>query len=274
MSKIDNLKRPEITKNCIKCNSPFTTTNHTKKYCSDQCRAGAVCVTCGINFIKRKGTTGSYCSKNCWYKYYDQVGIKTKECPVCKKQFHGTNITCSKECGFARVRSKTERAKECKYCKKPLNNSRRPKQIYCDRHCSARDRKYVNGMPRCSIGDKRLHGNGYVKLKISEGNGKSDWVLEHRYVIEQSIGRKLTTKEYVHHKDGDRTNNNLDNLELWHTPTKKTKKDPCGQRTKDLLASFKKELVTVKDLDEALIEQITNLAAKKLFRLEIDKINS
>ena len=51
--------------------------------------------------------------------------------------------------------------------------------------------------------------SGYRRIWI---NGES--CLEHRYVLEQSIGRKLSSKEVVHHRDGNKLNNELSNLEL------------------------------------------------------------
>lgn len=44
--------------------------------------------------------------------------------------------------------------------------------------------------------------------------GKSKQVLEHRYIMEQHLGRKLQTSEHVHHKDHDGLNNNIENLEV------------------------------------------------------------
>lgn len=37
---------------------------------------------------------------------------------------------------------------------------------------------------------------------------------EHRYVIEKSLGRPLRSDEIVHHKDGNKRNNSLENLEI------------------------------------------------------------
>lgn len=43
---------------------------------------------------------------------------------------------------------------------------------------------------------------------------KNDYVLLHRVVVENHLGRLLTPDEVVHHKDGDKFNNSIDNLEV------------------------------------------------------------
>lgn len=50
--------------------------------------------------------------------------------------------------------------------------------------------------------------------KASRANG---CILQHRVVAAQIIGRELTEEEVVHHKDGDKTNNKLDNLMVFKT---------------------------------------------------------
>ena len=39
-------------------------------------------------------------------------------------------------------------------------------------------------------------------------------VREHRWIMEQHLGRKLETWEHVHHIDGNHLNNSLSNLEV------------------------------------------------------------
>lgn len=43
-------------------------------------------------------------------------------------------------------------------------------------------------------------------------NGKQ--VREHRFVMEQHIGRKLESWEHVHHIDGNHLNNDINNLQV------------------------------------------------------------
>jgi transposase-like protein len=53
------------------------------------------------------------------------------------------------------------------------------------------------------------NGDGYIRIKV---NGK--WVLEHRHLMEQHQGRKLELFEDVHHINGDRADNRIENLQI------------------------------------------------------------
>ena len=56
--------------------------------------------------------------------------------------------------------------------------------------------------------------------------------MQHRLVMEQVVGRALLPSERVHHKNGDRTDNRPENLELW-VGAERSKKDPHGVRLED-----------------------------------------
>ena len=54
----------------------------------------------------------------------------------------------------------------------------------------------------------------YIYLPNHELATKSGKVYMHRYIMAKHLGRHLTSNEAVHHIDEDRTNNDLNNLEL------------------------------------------------------------
>lgn len=71
--------------------------------------------------------------------------------------------------------------------------------------------------------------NGYVYILVGTSGGRPVYREEHRLVMEALIGRELDDSETVHHKNGIRSDNSPDNLELWAS------NHPAGQRVSDLL---------------------------------------
>ena len=65
-------------------------------------------------------------------------------------------------------------------------------------------------------GGRQKHGDGYIQLYKPRhfSSDKRGRVLEHRYVMELSLGRKLTKNEEVHHINGNKLDNRIENLQV------------------------------------------------------------
>ena len=85
------------------------------------------------------------------------------------------------------------------------NNAKR----FCSRAC--RNAGMVGAAAGHWSGGRQSQVNGYVRVQV----GRNVRKLEHRYVMEQHLGRPLKRSEFVHHKNGDRKDNRIENLELW-----------------------------------------------------------
>lgn len=80
----------------------------------------------------------------------------------------------------------------------------------CYRDLPISDFNMRHGTPsiNCKVCGKRL----YTQRKRFRKIGKC--VIKHRAVMEIELGRKLESIEFVHHCDGNRSNNNINNLFL------------------------------------------------------------
>jgi len=76
------------------------------------------------------------------------------------------------------------------------------------------------------------HGYRWVPVPPEDRwlSGGESPLPEHRLVLARALGRPLRRNENVHHRNGDRTDNRLENLELW------VRSQPNGQRVADKVA--------------------------------------
>lgn len=147
-----------------------------------------VCETCLSNFIVTRHRI-KFCSHKCQAKWAIKIADKFKN----PKKKTGKNIfccVCDKEFYVPKYRLK-------KKCTK-----------YCSRSCLAKFhlKKYIKIFGFKSL-NKPLH-----KYKTITVNGNQ--IREHRYVMEQHLGRKLERWEHVHHINDDSQDNRIENLKL------------------------------------------------------------
>ena len=81
-------------------------------------------------------------------------------------------------------------------------------------------------------GGRHISHSGYVN--IYEPNHPNTttkgYIQEHRFVMSKYLGRPLKKGENVHHINGVRYDNRIENLELWTT------QQPSGQRVEDKIS--------------------------------------
>ncbi|MHB8727564.1 MAG: HNH endonuclease signature motif containing protein [Sulfuricaulis sp.] len=143
--------------------------------------------------------------------------MPTINCAICGTSFHRapsrilvSGNFCSDSCRDRFANRKVKVA--CGFCGRSLLRSPSKaarKHVFCDKTCHLRYKS------------KGCVCNGYRLITVS---GKQ--VLEHRWIVEQHLGRKLIASENVHHINGNKLDNRLSNLtvmsrrdhSIHHTP--------------------------------------------------------
>lgn len=86
-------------------------------------------------------------------------------------------------------------------------------------------------------GERVLATSGYYLIYVGKEHNLADvrgYAYEHRVIGQIKIGRKLRNREQIHHKDHNKLNNDIDNLEVgtpkihrfWHRKSESGKRKP------------------------------------------------
>ena len=148
----------------------------------------------------------------------------TRNCKICGKEFktypsdikNGGGICCSRKCGFISMSGRRVKRinTKCQYCHKEFETTQWNLDYgwskYCSRICSGKSKVGEFNPAYKSVHEPLTMRNGYIKVWVTYGK----YELEHRIVMETHLGRKLGRFETVHHINGDKKDNRIENLEL------------------------------------------------------------
>lgn len=158
---------------------------------------------------------------------------RTVICEFCKVEFTTecrNKIFCSKKCQYSlrniRIRkinlektgNKYKYDKRiCEYCKKEFYPTGSKVKL-CSRKCASNARKKYFSIPQCLENPlRKIDKNiGYVRIycPMHPKANTRGYVYEHRVIMESVIGRYLIGDEVVHHINGIRWDNRIENLKI------------------------------------------------------------
>jgi hypothetical protein len=185
-----------------------------------------------------------------WYypKGKRQRGFQ-RECQRCGIEFR-TRIDvpyCSTRCALDSKEPLSKEPVSCSACGTPFVK-KNWHQHMCSRKCMGETRR-GSDHPKWGGGRIKDARSGYISV-LAAADDPIGWpmrrtthnyVFEHRLLMARHLGRSLTRQESVHHINGVKDDNRLENLELW------SKSHPEGQNVEDKVAWAKQILAQYGD---------------------------
>lgn len=162
----------------------------------------------------------------------------------CHRMYGRDPLYCSRQCtGLSRrIETEANQLFNCLECGKEVPRRQYERatgytkyysqQKFCSQQCKAANQRTV-ALERFNRGEYKRHikRHGYVWISVpSLVTGKKHAIMEHRWVMSQHLRRALFPEETVHHINGNRQDNRLENLELF------TSRHGTGQRITDQIA--------------------------------------
>lgn len=237
---------------CKHCGRVFEQSYTPAPFCSRAChyqhrrrRREIVCGGCGVRFAIPDSQVGKrrFHSRACYFEYRQRRAQDWPLCAVsgCDRPKHAQGLCMThhlRRTGGDPDWARPIRVHASAECEVPSCTNRAGSARYCTSH-NYRLRRYGDVLADVPLGSlkesKASHINAYgYRLVSFEGKQR----LEHRILMAELLGRPLRKGETVHHRNGIRHDNRLENLELWF------KGHPAGQRSEELVA-FAKEILAL-----------------------------
>ena len=143
-------------------------------------------------------------------------------CQCCKKYYYvrlcNLQITrfCSRGCAAQGLKRRKEyicQTCNCIFYRIPSREKYYPIK-FCSHRCTALSRK--GNKAAGWVDGRTVDNDGYYRVfhpEIENSQAKG-YILEHRYVMQQELGRLMEENEIVHHINGNKLDNRIGNLEL------------------------------------------------------------